>query len=399
MKTIKASLIVSGLDRQRAVPQSEEFRKEINSFMSSQLQFVDSSMIEDEKCKFIFIASGGSEPAFLEIFRRTKGPWVLITTQSNNSLPAAMEILSYINDHGQKGEILHGSAKSIASRLELIARCYDTITRLENYHIGVLGSPNMLINSEYDVDTLKKSSGISTTYITMDEICSEIDKKAYESDEYTEKLCKSGFDSKELEKAFWIYGAVCRLIEKYHFDAISLRCFDLLAPYKASGCLALAILNSRGIPAACEGDTRSLLSMVVMNTLTGQPCFMANPSRIDMEKKEMILAHCTLPLTMVGSYSLTTHFESGLSVAVKGNFSEGTYTLFKCCEDMTTYFTQKVEFVSNLNECDLCRTQVKLRVEDVASYMTGPLSNHQILVRGDWSEDIRQLFACYDALK
>ncbi len=66
---------------------------------------------------------------------------------------------------------------------------------------------------------------------------------------------------------------------------------------------------------------------------------------------------------------------------------------------MATCFTQKAEFVSNLNECDLCRTQVKLRVEDVASYMTAPLSNHQILVRGDWSEDVMQLFACYKALQ
>ena len=178
-------------------------------------------------------------------------------------------------------------------------------------------------------------------------------------------------------------------------ERTSLRCFDLLDPYKASGCLALAILNSMGIPASCEGDTRSLLSMVVMSTLTGQPCFMANPSRIDMDRKEIVLAHCTLPLSMVDSYSLTTHFESGISVAVKGEFADDTYTLFKCREDMRTYFVQKAAFVENLNECDLCRTQVRLRVEDVDSYLTHPLSNHQIMVRGDHVDEVNELFKWY----
>ena len=63
-----------------------------------------------------------------------------------------MEELSYVNDHGQVGQILHGSAATIAGRLETIHRCFRTISRLDGYRVGVLGSPNMLINSEYDVD-------------------------------------------------------------------------------------------------------------------------------------------------------------------------------------------------------------------------------------------------------
>ena len=395
---VKAALIVSKLDEKKTESTSESFRKEINAFMDDELVFVSSEEIEDEDFKFIFIASGGSEPEFMKIFNRTSGPYIFITTQGNNSLAAAMEILSYVNDHKQYGEILHGNAETIAGRISSIHRCRNTIHRLRGYHAGVLGSPNMLINSEYNVRTLEKACGIRTTYITMDEVCGEIGMKTYVPDEYTEKLLKTGYDRNELEKAFHIYGAVCRLIERYGFKAVSLRCFDLLEPYKASGCLALAILNSRGIPAACEGDTRSLLSMIVMNTLSGQPCFMANPSRIDMERKEIIFAHCTLPLTMAADYSLTTHYESGISVAVKGLFQEGIYTLFKCREDMRTYFVQKADFVSNPDECDLCRTQIKLHVDDVESYLTRPLSNHQIICRGDWTEDVRELFRWYSML-
>ena len=377
---IKAALIATPLenDKRRILSSAEDFRKEISSHMDDELVFVNADEILDEPCKFIFVASGGSAQAFKAIFEKTHGPYVLITTPGNNSLAASMEELSYVNDHGQVGQILHGSAASIAERLETIHRCFRTISRLDGYRVGVLGSPNMLINSEYDVDKLRKSAGIETVYITMDEVCAEIEKRTYEPDTYTQALIETGYDRNELEKAFHM-----------------LRCFDLLDPYKASGCLALAILNSMGIPASCEGDTRSLLSMVVMSTLTGQPCFMANPSRIDMDRKEIVLAHCTLPLSMVDSYSLTTHFESGISVAVKGEFADDTYTLFKCREDMRTYFVQKAAFVENLNECDLCRTQVRLRVEDVDSYLTHPLSNHQIMVRGDHVDEVNELFKWY----
>ena len=373
---IKAALIATPLenDKRRILSSAEDFRKEISSHIDDELVFVNADEILDEPCKFIFVASGGSAQAFKAIYEKTHGPYVLITTPGNNSLAASMEELSYVNDHGQ---------------------VFRTISRLDGYRVGVLGSPNMLINSEYDVDKLRKSAGIETVYITMDEVCAEIEKRTYEPDTYTQALIETGYDRNELEKAFHIYGAVRRLIDRHHFDAVSLRCFDLLDPYKASGCLALAILNSMGIPASCEGDTRSLLSMVVMSTLTGQPCFMANPSRIDMDRKEIVLAHCTLPLSMVDSYSLTTHFESGISVAVKGEFADDTYTLFKCREDMRTYFVQKAAFVENLNECDLCRTQVRLRVEDVDSYLTHPLSNHQIMVRGDHVDEVNELFKWY----
>ena len=182
------------------------------------------------------------------------------------------------------------------------------------------------------------------------------------------------------------------MIEKYSFDAVSLRCFDLIAPLKATGCIALALLNSEGIPASCEGDTRSLLSMIVMNTLTGRPCFMANPSRIDVSRKTVVFAHCTLPLSMVRDYSLTTHFESGISVAVKGEFEKGVYTVFKCFED-GRYAVQKAVFEENLCEATLCRTQIRLSCPDVDYFLTSPLGNHQIIVSGDHTECVNAFFS------
>ncbi|MCP6606349.1 hypothetical protein NL500_29585, partial [Klebsiella pneumoniae] len=79
-----------------------------------------------------------------------------------------------------------------------------------------------------------------------------------------------------MERALNVYGACRRIVDRYALDAITLRCFDLLEPACITGCLALGILNAEGIWAACEGDSRSLVSMVVIGELTGQSVFMAN---------------------------------------------------------------------------------------------------------------------------
>ena len=190
-----------------------------------------------------------------------------------------------------------------------------------------------------------------------------------------------------------MYGAVKRLIKKYDLNAVTVRCFDLLKAVHTTGCLALAILNAEGIPAACEGDQKSLISMVILNALTGGSGFMANPSWMDSEKKEIIFAHCTLPIDMPDDYNLTTHFESGVGVAVAGNLESQEMTIFKCDETMKRYYAGRATLLETRHRKDLCRTQMKLYLEDGTEYFAkSPISNHHIICKGDWKEVIDQFF-------
>lgn len=391
---IKAALIATPLenDKRRILEEAEEVRKSLSEKLGYEVSFVSEEELKSERCKYIFVASGGSAQAFKHIFSMMPGPFVFITTQSNNSLAASMEELSYVQINGQAGRIVHGSVDEMAAQLEEIETINRTLGRLNGYRVGVLGSPNMLINSEYDTAVCEKTFGLKTTYISMEEVAQAIREADASYDESFDYLYKKESSAEEMNKALQIYKGVKALIEKYSFDAVSLRCFDLIAPLKATGCIALALLNSEGIPASCEGDTRSLLSMIVMNTLTGRPCFMANPSRIDVSRKTVVFAHCTLPLSMVRDYSLTTHFESGISVAVKGELEKGVYTVFKCFED-GRYAVQKAVFEENLCEATLCRTQIRLSCPDVDYFLTSPLGNHQIIVSGDHTECVNAFFS------
>lgn len=82
---------------------------------------VDVNHLNETKVSLIFVASGGSENAFLREFNNLKQPYYILSTQNNNSLAASLEILTFIHDHGRQGKILHGSSKDVSKHLlELI---------------------------------------------------------------------------------------------------------------------------------------------------------------------------------------------------------------------------------------------------------------------------------------
>ena len=74
----------------------------------------------DADLSLIFIASGGSEGKFLRAFDRLRAPYYLLTSGTDNSLAASLEILTWLNARNLPGEILHGSPDYIASRIRAI---------------------------------------------------------------------------------------------------------------------------------------------------------------------------------------------------------------------------------------------------------------------------------------
>jgi L-fucose isomerase-like protein len=304
-----------------------------------------------------------------------------------------MEILGYLDEQGKPGEILHGSMETIAKRLGVLLRVAKAKKKIAGMRLGAIGKPSGLISSEADAEKLKAASGMEIVELTLDELVAEYHKGGYPENELTQELKSAGYDSEEVEKALDVYGATCRIIERHDLQAVTIRCFELLDLIHTTGCLALAILNAQGIPAACEGDTKSLASMVILNAITGQSSFMANPSCMDDQTMEIVFAHCTLPIDMPEKYRLTTHFESGIGVAVAGDVPLGKVTVFKCNDTLTRHYAGRAELLECPHRTDLCRTQMRLKMLDGVDYFAhGPISNHHMIVKGDWADEINEFF-------
>ncbi len=375
----------------------EAFLAGISDALGEDLAFTqDEEDFARQALSLFFVGSGGSEQVFKRIYKKVKGPYILLTTPTHNSLAASMEILSYLNEQGEKGEILHGTANEIARRLDILLRVARTRDKLRGLRLGVTGESDWLISEPVQADRLRERSGMELVPLSMPEILEEINKKSYRDNVWTQALKAKGYKGEEMERALEVYGACRRIVDRYELDGFTLRCFDLLEPFCITGCLALGILNAEGIWAACEGDSRSLVSMAVIGELTGQPVFMVNPSRLFPADKEIVFAHCILPLDMSGDYRLTTHFESGLGISVCADFEPGPCTVFKCKDDFRTYYAADANLLTSLHEGNLCRTQIKVGIPSGLDYFTSrPIANHHMIVLGHHKELIEEFFRSY----
>ena len=393
--------LTSGLHSEVIPDVSEEsFIREIAA-AGADLDFrgEDFSSYGSHDAELIYVRTGGTENAFKAVFPQLKGRITLLTSGASNSLAASMEILSFLRQQGREGEILHGSAAYIAERIAALGRAARARRRLQGSRAGVVGRPSdWLIASDPDRDAVRDRLGIELVDVPMEELITEIRGGMCEAPSgFPLKSIKYSVNPKVTQKVFdgalGIYRALNRIIDRYGLSAVTVRCFDLLSAVGNTGCLALALLNAEGIPAGCEGDIPTLLTMCVSNALFDVPGFMANPSRLDPSTGEMIFAHCTVPFNMLRDYSYDTHFESGIGVAVKGELPEGPVTLFKISPGLDRVFTAEAGLIKNLSDKRLCRTQVLLRLDDRSLcsdyFLRDPIGNHHVIVPGRHAREIQ----------
>ena len=342
----------------------------------------------------IFIKSGGAEVKFEQIFKQINRPYILLSSSIHNSLAASLEIASFLKQKKKKVEIIHGDSDYIARRIKELRKIFQVKNKLFSVKLGVIGKPSdWLIASDVDYNKVKDALGISLIDIKMDELVKEIDQDHHFAHPKLKNIREKGFNKKSIEGALKIYSGFKAIVNKYKLDGITVRCFDLLEIYKNSECLGTSLLNDEGIVAGCEGDVPALISMNILHFLTDEPVFMANPSSIDIDKNEIILAHCTLPLNMPDKFCLKTHFESGIGVGIKGDIRGGEATIFKLSGDGKEYFVSGGEIVENLSKENLCRTQIRLRMnEDVKYFLQNSICNHHLICKGDYSKLIREFF-------
>ena len=322
----------------------------------------------------IYIRTGGTEgifkPLLHQLQQQSKRPFYLLTSGKSNSLAASMEILSYLNQQGITGEIIHGSTTYIRHRIKVLEQAGEARSKMKGCRLGLIGEPSdWLISSRFDRTIVKERLGIELVYIPMKELL-------------------------EMPNVKKIYEALKALVEKYQLQGFTLRCFDLLTTIRDTGCMALAQLNAEGIVAGCEGDVPAMLSMKIIQALTGVSGFQANPATIDPEKGEMLFAHCTIPLNMVERYELDTHFESGIGVGIRGYMKEGPVTIFKVAGDLSRYFIAEGTLVRNQAKPDLCRTQQVIELDDKGQtryFLTQPIGNHHIIVPGHLKELLEEI--------
>jgi L-fucose isomerase-like protein len=152
-----------------------------------------------------------------------------------------------------------------------------------------------------------------------------------------------------------------------------------------------------GIDAGCEGDIPSILALRWMRLLSGRPAWMANPSEINPGKTSgrgnILLAHCTVPRSLLTGYGIRSHFESGLGVAIAGKFAPGPVTLARIGGvSLDQVWLAEGQIMECPSDEGLCRTQAVIEMEnaDLARLLDKPLGNHLVVGFGHWAKMARR---------
>ena len=389
--------------RSKISTDSRFYDSEKEKFLS-ELNYKNDLKITKDGFTIFFIETGGTEEEFKEIYLNYKEPYYLLATNANNSLPASLEIASFLSKHSKKFVLVHGTPKEIHDKLLVLKETkrvnqYPLNKRvdvLKGKRYGVIGKPSdWLISSDVDYVNAKDKFGVELIDVKFNEFKNEINHAKDIIDPVVfEPLLNEKVDRKTLVGALKIYSALREIIKRYKLDGVTVRCFDLLGTLHNTSCLALAMLNKDGYIAACEGDVPALLSMAIIREAFHKSAFQVNPSYINEKDKYGYFAHCTIPLDMCLDYTFDTHFESGLGIGIKGRLNLGNVTIFKLSSSLNEFECYKGKISANLHQSNLCRTQVKVEFdEDISSLLSSPLGNHLLIVTGDLKEKIKSLIS------
>ena len=361
------------------------------------------------------IATGGVEGLFVKLLENefVAKNVTLIADGRNNSLAASMEILTYLNEKGGNGRIIHGTNEEIVADLidsQQIKSDCDVVSKnngenikssglIEFNRIAIFGEPSdWLIASGVDREFVKEKFNIDFVNISLERLIARVQLI---DDEMVELLAKDYEDSgisfgeanhQDLLNSLKLYLAISQICHEESCTCLTIRCFDIVKQLKATSCLALALLNDEGIDASCEGDLQSLLTMVMARKIAWQPAFMANPSGMSKENGTTTFAHCTIPMSMCKKYGFRSHFESGLGIAIAGEMPVNQkYTIFKWGgRRLERFFVEEVEAVEKPYSEHLCRTQITFKFYKPEYMLNCPIGNHHIIIKGAVAGKIRQ---------
>ena len=381
------------------VTASEKFQDSEREKFLEKLNEKDDFLFTEKGEKIFFIETGGTEEKFRQIYKDFKEPFLIVATNANNSLPAALEISTFLKNNGKKFKLIHGTPEEVKKKLKtekikVLTEKSLSFTGnlvLKGKRFGVVGKPSdWLIASEVDYKNVEQKLGAKLVDISIKKLIDFVNKDKSKIDtKKFDKYLNEKIDKKTLEKALKIYAGLKQLIDVEKLDGITVRCFDLLGTLKNTSCLALAMLNEEGYIATCEGDIPAMLTMAIVRKMFDQSSFQINPSYVNVEKKCAYFAHCTLPLDMCKNFGFDTHFESGIGIGIKGELDKTKITVFKINKDLTQCEIFVGKIAENLKKENLCRTQIKVKFsEDISSLLSSPNGNHLIVFYGDHKKEL-----------
>lgn len=334
----------------------------------------------DKEPEILVFLTGGSEKLALQSVQEF-GFYLLLASSQDNSWAAATEVKAWMNQNSISSLLVDHTSPSA---IELVNNFYlvkNGIKKLRGQRFALIGETSeWLVNSSVDPFLIKTKLGVDQIDIPWSQI--DLQSKSPIANDFISFF--KGDNKHGLVDSGRIFEAISKEIRDNKLQAVTVECFSLVGKCNATACLALSKLSMDGLPAGCEGDTCSLLGMMLTKELFGIVPWIANTAHVAGNR--LTFAHCTIPANLLKEFELDTHFETGKGLAIKGKLKADEVTILRLDHTLTKMFVGKGKVINTPNKKGLCRTQVVVDVEPIVSnyFMNNPLGNHHIIVPGDF---------------
>ncbi|RLE52815.1 MAG: hypothetical protein DRJ33_02740 [Candidatus Methanomethylicota archaeon] len=372
------------IDEVKAYFEKMDAKVEVYEVLSSFKDFEKLESVEADLYVIMFLTGGTSRLGY-RLYLQLPHPKVLLAHRGDNSFPSAMEAKARLKLRGLDAELYLTdlSSLTVLEKLKQLSLGGRIFKALKNAKVGLVSS-----FERWYTDRLKLVN------VRPEELLKILNEKSVGFETYLRKLKAYKVFVKEdaLADALKLYFALKRIVEDKGLKAIAVNCFEIIKLKGITPCIAFALLNDEGIPAICEADLNAGLIFLALYMLSGS-AWMGNITSYDEYENTLTLAHCTAMFKLAegGSVSLKTHFETDQSVSVDVELKQGKVTLASTSLDggFIAVTTGRI-VASSLGRPDLCRTQVKVKLNvPVSRYLKEIEANHQVLAYGNFVESLK----------
>ena len=200
-----------------------------------------------------------------------------------------------------KPHVVHPLTPAFQQNLRDFAAICRVVNGMKRFNLGCIGARTTAFKTVRFDEIAMQKHGINVESFDLSELFEKVREKQNDDPIVQAKLERlknyTDFSLVPAENALTLAKVsvvIDEYIEEYHLDALTLRCWNEMETIlRVCPCVLLSELNDRGIPASCEIDMCSALTMRAMSLASEMPTAVLDwNNNYGEDENKVILFHC-----------------------------------------------------------------------------------------------------------
>jgi len=306
-----------------------------------------------------------------------------------------------------------------------IVRALRTVARLRHskiiYFGAIPGSTGRfetvgVVGSSWNFDEIKKKFGVTVKQIPINHLLKRMDAVSDEEAAEILEEWKEDFDDLkegDLERLLEVakmYKAMEIIMSEQGANAMTINCLaDLFRTRFITPCIALSKFSDAMVPAGCEGDLNTLLTMMLFSFTSDEPSVMGNiylfrpkrgpgfppedvileDTKVSLRENRARFTHDVIPLKLATSkYRLADYHGTGRGLTAYADLRSGEKVTFGRIDPRLDRMVFTVADIEEVEDSVHCRFSAWVKMPDIKAYLQNISSHHSAMVYGDWTSTL-----------